>query len=428
MHDSVIQVERLGKQYRIGTAAVRHDTLRDAIVHVAGAPARSLRRVRPAGRGLGNDAERADLVWALRDVSFDVRRGEVLGIVGRNGAGKSTVLKILSRVTEPTTGRAAVHGQVGSLLEVGTGFHPELTGRENVFLNGAILGMERSYIERHFDEIIDFSGVERFIDTPVKRYSSGMKVRLAFAVAAHLQPEILIIDEVLAVGDVGFQKKCLGKMQDIAGGGRTILFVSHNMAAVRSLCSRCLLMQHGEIYMEGSPDAVVDRYLELYEEVDSQTDRTSLRADREHGGNAYTLHYTRTAAATTIECGQPVTLAFEVEMPKASEQATVSLTFINSAGDLVVSMSNKVQNVPSSTGPSRRWAVVCDLGQLPLNAGSYGVRVHVGDGMRDVARFGNAFVLHVREHDVFGWGNALPGVRSWGPMYWTPAWDIHPAR
>src|SRR5690242_7077513 len=210
MSNLAIRAEGLGKRYRIGTAAKRHDSLRDALTNMITAPVRNFRQLR--GGGVDGVEDEAGVHWALRDVSFDLRDGEVLGVIGRNGAGKSTLLKVLSRITEPSTGRAVVRGRVGSLLEVGTGFHPDLTGRENVFLNGAILGMGRAYIERHFDEIVDFSGVEKFIDTPVKRYSSGMKVRLAFAVAAHVQPEILIIDEVLAVGDVGFQKKCLGKM------------------------------------------------------------------------------------------------------------------------------------------------------------------------------------------------------------------------
>ena len=199
--------------------------------------------------------------WALKDVEFDIKKGDVVGIIGRNGAGKSTLLKILSRITEPTTGKLTLYGRVGSLLEVGTGFHPELTGRENIFLNGAILGMSKSEIARQFDAIVDFSGTEQFLDTPVKRYSSGMYVRLAFAVAAHLNPEILIVDEVLAVGDAEFQKKCLGKMQDVAHSGRTVLFVSHNMAAVQQLCQRAVLLQEGKIVSDGSISQVVDCYL-----------------------------------------------------------------------------------------------------------------------------------------------------------------------
>ncbi|MEO0333895.1 MAG: ABC transporter ATP-binding protein, partial [Bacteroidota bacterium] len=199
--------------------------------------------------------------WALKDISFEVKRGEAIGIIGKNGAGKSTLLKVLSRITEPTTGRIAIDGRVSSLLEVGTGFHPELTGRENVFLNGTILGMSRTEVKAKFDEIVDFSGVEKFLDTPVKRYSSGMKVRLAFAVAAHLEPEILIIDEVLAVGDAEFQKKCLGKMEDVTGEGRTVLFVSHNMAAVKALCSRAILIKQGQVVTAGEIESVVASYL-----------------------------------------------------------------------------------------------------------------------------------------------------------------------
>src|SRR5207244_3345082 len=199
--------------------------------------------------------------WALKDVSFEVRQGEVIGIIGRNGAGKSTLLKILSRITDPTEGRVTINGRVASLLEVGTGFHPELTGRENIYLNGAILGMTRAEIGRKFDEIVAFAEVEKFLDTPVKRYSSGMYVRLAFAVAAHLEPEILVVDEVLAVGDAEFQKKCLGKMSTVASGGRTVLFVSHNLTAIESLCHSCIALQRGRIFTRGSPTDVLDKYL-----------------------------------------------------------------------------------------------------------------------------------------------------------------------
>jgi lipopolysaccharide transport system ATP-binding protein len=210
-------------------------------------------------RKLGNTGAKP-VHWALDDVSFTIRHGEAVGIIGHNGAGKSTLLKLLSRITEPSTGKAIIHGRVASLLEVGTGFHPELTGRENIFMNGSVLGMQRSEIRRHFDEIIDFAGVEKFIDTPVKRYSSGMQMRLAFSVAAHLQPEILVVDEVLAVGDVQFQKKCMGKMDDVSRSGRTVLFVSHNMAAVRQLTTRCILMSKGKIAFDGDPGRAIELY------------------------------------------------------------------------------------------------------------------------------------------------------------------------
>ena len=233
MTDVAIRVENLGKRYRIGTAQQRHDTLRDALMH-------NLRSTLHWPRRNGH-ANSSDTFWALKDVSFEVKRGEVVGIIGRNGAGKSTLLKVLSRITDPTEGSVDMYGRVGSLLEVGTGFHPELTGSDNIYLNGAILGMKRAEIIRKFDEIVAFAEVEKFIDTPVKHYSSGMYVRLAFAVAAHLEPEILLVDEVLAVGDAEFQKKCLGKMGQVAKEGRTVLFVSHNMGAIGSLCNTGIL-------------------------------------------------------------------------------------------------------------------------------------------------------------------------------------------
>jgi len=249
MNDIAIQVEGLGKQYRIGAMPTGYRTLRDALVS-------SLKRL-----GSGYIRREHEMIWALRDVSFDLHRGQVLGIIGRNGAGKSTLLKLLSRVTEPTEGYAEINGRVGSLLEVGTGFHPELTGRENIYLNGAILGMKRVEIEAKFDEIVDFAEVRRFIDTPVKRYSSGMYLRLAFAVAAHLEPEILVVDEVLAVGDAEFQRKCLGKMSDVAHEGRTVLFVSHNMSAILRLTEETIVLENGRIVLRAPTHKAVDYYM-----------------------------------------------------------------------------------------------------------------------------------------------------------------------
>lgn len=248
MSDIAIRVDVLGKRYRIGRTQKRHDTLRDAVMAGLLAPwARFQRNGQSpsAGGSLLPGAGPEDTIWALKDVSFEVKRGELVGILGRNGAGKSTLLRILSRITEPTEGAVDLYGRVGTLLEVGTGFHPELTGRENIYLNGAILGMKRAEIENKFDEIVAFAEVERFIDTPVKHYSSGMYVRLAFAVAAHLEPEILLVDEVLSVGDVAFQKKCLGRMGDVAKQGRTVLFVSHNMGQIKRLCDRGLWLERG---------------------------------------------------------------------------------------------------------------------------------------------------------------------------------------
>jgi lipopolysaccharide transport system ATP-binding protein len=251
--DTIMRVEHVGKSYRIGSTRDAYQTLRDRIAHLATAPLQRLRHPEAM-------AHRLETIWALRDVSFEVGEGEVLGVIGRNGAGKSTLLKLLSGITPPTEGRIALRGRVGSLLEVGTGFHPELSGRENVYLNGAILGMRRSEIDRKFDEIVAFADVERFIDTPVKRYSSGMYVRLAFSVAAHLEPEILLVDEVLAVGDIGFQKKCLGKMDEVSRDGRTVLFVSHNMSVIGALCPQCLWLEHGLLAATGPTSEVVDAY------------------------------------------------------------------------------------------------------------------------------------------------------------------------
>src|SRR5438093_4304585 len=281
MGDTAIRVENVCKRYRIGQRQ-RYKTLRDALFGVMCTPFRGLGACL-SGQGTSKSYQESDnFIWALKDVSFEVKRGEVIGVVGRNGAGKSTLLKILSRITKPTKGFAEIHGRVGSSLEVGTGFHPELTGRENIYLNGAILGIKRKDIDRRFDEIVDFAEVEKFIGTPITHYSSGMYLRLAFAVAAHLEPEILLVDEVLAVGDVAFQKKCLGKMGDVARQGRTILFVSHNMAAVESLCSTAYLLENGQLVKSGMTKTVVDAYLASIPALCT----TSLehRTDREGNG------------------------------------------------------------------------------------------------------------------------------------------------
>lgn len=267
MGDIAIRVDNLGKKYRLGGPQERYQTLRDQIRKWF-SPRELIRAVR---------GQQRPSFWAIKDVSFEVKRGEVLGIVGRNGAGKSTLLKILSRITEPTEGEADIFGRVGSLLEVGTGFNPELTGRENIFLNGAILGMRRSEIVRKFDDIVHFAEVSKFIDTPVKHYSSGMYTRLAFAVAAHLEPEILIVDEVLAVGDAEFQKKCLGKMGEVARGGRTVLFVSHNMGAVRNLCTRAILLELGRVRLNGDTSEVIQSYMATARQYDGRMNRAGRR-------------------------------------------------------------------------------------------------------------------------------------------------------
>jgi lipopolysaccharide transport system ATP-binding protein len=274
MNDIAIKVENLGKLYRIGAQQELYPTLRESLVS-------NFKRL--TTKRTSQSAN--NTIWALKDVSFEIKRGEVVGIIGRNGAGKSTLLKVLAHITEPTEGRVILRGRVGSLLEVGTGFHPELTGRENIYLNGAILGMKKVEIERKFDEIVAFTEIEKFLDTPVKHYSSGMYIRLAFAVAAHMDPEILLVDEVLAVGDAAFQKKCLGKMGQVAGEGRTVLFVSHNMVAVRSLCKDVYLIESGKIVVAGRADEVINKYIVSTntQEKDDYVIRSDMR-NREGNG------------------------------------------------------------------------------------------------------------------------------------------------
>ncbi len=261
MSNVAISAQGVSKRYRIGVRGGVPDTLGGTIAQALKRPFRQLAKLRSLSKFEEDEGSADDVLWAVKDINFEITTGERIGIVGRNGAGKSTLLKILSRITEPTAGRVVTRGRVSSLLEVGTGFHPELTGRENVYLNGAVLGMSRAEISRKFDEIVDFSGVDKFLETPVKRYSSGMVVRLAFSVAAHLEPEILLVDEVLAVGDAEFQRKCLGKMESVTSAGRTVLFVSHNLSAVRRLCPRSLLLERGKLVEDASSDTVIAKYM-----------------------------------------------------------------------------------------------------------------------------------------------------------------------
>jgi len=417
-----IRVEGLGKKYRLGHRTKSYGTLRDTLAGLAAAPWRRLSRM--ARHGPSGDGEMGETIWALRGVSGEIRRGEVVGIIGRNGSGKSTALKILSRITEPTEGLAEIFGSVGSLLEVGSGFHGELSGRENIFLNGAILGMKKAEIQRKFDEIVAFSGVEKFIDTPVKHYSSGMHVRLAFAVAAHLEPQILIVDEVLAVGDLEFQRKCLGKLESVSGSGRTIIFVSHNTSAIKRLCSRCIFLENGRVLADGPTDSVVESYVNKYAQSARTDALLGIHAD---GDDRYVLHLPDGKDRVSIFCGEPLRLEFLIEapFPIPSSEAGIGVKILSNTGEPVVSMSSLVQRIVTS-GTSRRWQVRCDLGRLPINAGTYLVDVHIGDGRRS-EKFANAIKIHVLEHAVFGGGESLPSASHWGPMYWAPQWEIRPA-
>src|SRR5256885_8795947 len=303
MSQPIIKGEGLSKRYRIG--ALGHTSLRDAIAGAVRAPLRSWR---------GENASPENTIWALKDVTFEVAPGEVVGIIGRNGAGKSTLLKILSRITKPTEGRVALNGRVGSLLEVGTGFHSELTGRENVFLNGAVLGMTRREIEDKFDEIVAFAETGQFLDTPVKHYSSGMTVRLAFAVAAHLEPEILMIDEVLAVGDIAFQKKCLGKMNEVARRGRTVLFVSHDLSAINALCQPAILLHEGSLVMDGPTHEVSAHYLDTTNKLYSPITWANFKQGKHNEIELLTARIQQRGVNTTaVDCRAPFSVTFEYE-------------------------------------------------------------------------------------------------------------------
>jgi lipopolysaccharide transport system ATP-binding protein len=319
--EMAIKAENLSKLYRIGMKEKIHDHLGSALIDFIKSPVRNYKTYRSMYRFddvNGSHGEDPDnILWALRDVSFDVRQGEVIGIIGRNGAGKSTLLKILSKITTPTQGRAEVWGKISSLLEVGTGFHPELTGRENVYLNGTILGMRKKEVDLKFDEIVSFSGIEKFIDTPVKRYSSGMKIRLGFAVAAHLEPDILVIDEVLAVGDADFQKKCLNKMEDVGRDGRTVLFVSHNMPAVTRLCRRCLLIDRGRLVEDGMADDIVKKY--LCSDLGTSAAREWNDPDTAPGGESARLRAVRIRSeeglvADTVDIRKPFRIEMEYDL------------------------------------------------------------------------------------------------------------------
>lgn len=324
---TAIRVSRLGKQYRLGGPQERYLTFRDAIVNSLKAPGKAFRPGTPD-----------ETFWALKDVSFEVEQGEVVGIIGRNGAGKSTLLKILSRITPPTEGTVEIHGRVGSLLEVGTGFHPEMTGRENIFLNGSILGMRKAEIEEKFDEIVKFSEIEKFLDTPVKRYSSGMYVRLAFAVAAHLEPEILLVDEVLAVGDAAFQKKCLGKMGEVAKEGRTVLFVSHNMAAVQNLCKKAVLINEGKLVGFDQTDRIISQYLQ--QNLVSSTEFAWNNIDTAPGNEKVRIHRVcikpiDNSSANEMTIRTPFSMEFEYWNLEDNSFLNLSLHIYNEMGLLV---------------------------------------------------------------------------------------------
>jgi lipopolysaccharide transport system ATP-binding protein len=341
MTEVAVSIKNLSKGYRIGLRENKPDTLGAVITGWLKSPLHNFKALKGLGK-IDFTQEQKDVHWALKDINFEVKRGEVLGIIGHNGAGKSTLLKILSRITDPSVGEIMIEGRVASLLEVGTGFNPELTGRENVYLNGAILGMTKKEIERKFDQIIDFSGIEKFIDTPVKRYSSGMKVRLAFSVAAHLEPEILIIDEVLAVGDAEFQRKCLGKMQDVADKeGRTVIFVSHDMIAIQKLCTSAILLQSGTIVRTGDAKSVVGYYLS---QVAESYEKDSFQ-DRRGAGPAYlksvTLSSPKGQKTSSFSFGEAINFSLEFESGREMKSVVVSMAVRTIEGNEIFYSTSK---------------------------------------------------------------------------------------
>ena len=410
MSKTVIQVENLSKAYQIGqigTGTISRDLERFWVTKVMGKEDPFLKI------GETNDRSKkgnSDIVWSLKDINFDINQGDAIGIIGKNGAGKSTLLKLLSRVTSPTTGQIKVKGRIASLLEVGTGFHPELSGRENIYLNGAILGMRKKEITHKLDEIIDFSGVERYVDTPVKRYSSGMYVRLAFAVAAHLESEILIVDEVLAVGDAEFQKKCLGKMGDISKGeGRTVLFVSHNMAAVKSLCTKGIVLEDGKIVYNGQIDQSISRYLK------GNQQNISLNEILERSGNQKisfnSVQYFGENTNQKITTGSEMNIVFTINNPErySSNKIRFDMRIDDYFGQRILWVSSSLKTLITENTTNQ---IKLKFPKNVLNSGSYFATIYLALNNEDSDLIENAFSFDVEEGDFYGIGKTTPNIQS----------------
>ncbi len=408
MTKPILSIQHIGKRYQLGGSRASQ-TLRDELTRV----------FTQAGR---RAAAQYREFWALRDVFFDVMPGEAVAIIGRNGAGKSTLLKILSQITPPTEGQIFVRGRTASLLEVGTGFHPELTGRENIFLNGAILGMTRREIAAHFDEIVAFAEIERFLDTPVKRYSSGMYVRLAFAVAAHLEPEILIIDEVLAVGDAMFQQKCLSKMEEVSHGGRTVLFVSHNMTAVQSLCTRGVLLNGGRVHMVGDTNAVIEEYVQGFF-MRGADDTVHNRQDRSGTGKVrmvgIRLLDAQDREAPSIGSGEPCTLEFSYEAASPLQNISVAWNLRDERAQFLMRISMQDSGKDYGNFPPHG-TLRCAIPRLPLVPGHYRLssEIQVGGEVADAVE--GAFVLTVEGGDFYGTGR----VNRHSPVLLDHDWQL----
>jgi lipopolysaccharide transport system ATP-binding protein len=428
--DIAIRVDLVSKRYRIGIQEKTHDSLGGAILDLISSPIknyfkyRSLYDFRDVEKP-ENDEEYANIqgiIWALRDVSFEIRQGEVVGIIGSNGAGKSTLLKILSRITPPSMGTVRIRGRLSSLLEVGTGFHQELTGRENVYLNGTILGMTKKEVDRKFDEIVDFSGVEKFLDTPVKRYSSGMRVRLAFAVAAHLEPEILVIDEVLAVGDSAFQQKCLGKMQDVGKSGRTVLFVSHNMGAVSKLCGRAIWLQNGSVRDDGTAGAIVSSYLKagtsgqsMWVPVDQKPDKTHITMLE-----ARLVDPNDNKPTMISRFDNPPQIEIKYEVQRADKNITILYRITDAQGHVIYT-SRDTDN-PDWRGRVREMGCYISVSRMPpfLKPGRYTVSVGATEGPRRLDTYENVMSFDVSTEGC----NVYPNQNRMGLILPVLDWEV----
>jgi homopolymeric O-antigen transport system ATP-binding protein len=411
---AAITIDGVSKCYQLGLRTEKYLTLRDTIMSVIKSPLQRLAGLRGKGPDEGK-------FWALKDVSFDVARGEVIGIIGRNGAGKSTLLKILSRITEPTEGRARLKGRVASLLEVGTGFHPELTGRENVYLNGAILGMRKAEIDRKFDEIVAFAETEQFLDTPVKRYSSGMYVRLAFAVAAHLEPEILLVDEVLAVGDHEFQKKCLGRIQQVAqGDGRTVLFVSHNMGSVQNLCDRAVYLRNGSVVQIGNASTVVEAYLNS---SITEEEKDLLQRPRFPGLVATLAGFSMVPppGQERVISGGEAIFEFQLDVKEPVKNACLGFMFNSDKGYRVLGLNSRLELRGVTLNPGKR-VVRCTVDSLPLKPGRYIMDIEIRSNAKPYDYVEHATALDVEFDDFYGTGEMLWNYE--GSILHRATWEV----
>jgi lipopolysaccharide transport system ATP-binding protein len=421
MGEVAIRAAGLGKRYRIGQRQ-KYKALRDTLTDALYAPLRKARSLVSASATVKKEQA---AIWALKDVSFEIKQGEVVGVIGRNGAGKSTLLKILSRITEPTAGFVDLHGRVGSLLEVGTGFHPELTGRENIYLNGSIIGMKKGEIDRKFDEIVAFAEIEQFLDTPVKFYSSGMYMRLGFSVAAHLEPEILLVDEVLAVGDATFQKKCLGKMGSVAKEGRTVLLVSHNIAAIQSLCQQCFLIENGQMVLSGSPHECIDQYL-LHSVEDCEM--PTVNFSKPSRGTIWMRSATvicNGIPATTLLMGERVALSVDFASEVPIRQPGLAFVIRAHSGTSILQASSRYQPSLLLGLPVCEGTIRCELEMVPFTAGRYVIDLYFGDQAEDTHVVENALSFEVVERDLWGLGQVpSPKVSA---FWWPTTFRMLPA-